>query len=134
MNTTKEVFAQHLRAGLLNHYQGNLPSFSVIARDFTLRAPDLPPVSSETIRHWLRGQSLPHVSRMQVLLGWLGPELTGIVPSGHGCFCHHDDGKVCQQDKVQLCSLIEKLSKQESDAMLVIVQMLAAQHGLSRTD
>lgn len=134
MNQIKEAFARHLNSALIAFYKGCLPSFSVIARDFTLRAPDLPPVSRETIRHWLRGQSLPHLSRMQVLLSWLGQDLVGFDAESQRRSCHHDVARACQTDKAVLCGMIEKLNRQESEAMLVIVQMLAAQHGLSKTE
>lgn len=75
MERIKSDFADQFTRCLKAFYQGRLPSFAKIARDFSLRAPHLPHVSAETVRHWVRGSSLPHVSRMQVLVDWLGPEV-----------------------------------------------------------
>jgi hypothetical protein len=128
MNATKKAFATHLKAGLLKHYQGRMPSFNAIARDFTLRAPELPPVSSETVRHWLRGESLPHVSRMQVLTDWLGAELTDFALQRHTDCCNKGLNKNCPNDRVMLCDMIEKLDQQESQTMIAILNMLAVRH------
>jgi len=64
-------FSKDLEKSLRIFYKGRLPSFSTIARDFSLRAPHLNHVSSETIRKWLRGENLPHITRLQVLKEWL---------------------------------------------------------------
>jgi hypothetical protein len=76
--TIEQRFAQSLTKALKEYYRGRLPSFSVIARDFALRAPHLNHLSGETIRNWVRGTSLPHFSRMQVLEEWLGVNFTQI--------------------------------------------------------
>ena len=128
MTATKKAFAAHLKSGLLKHYEGRLPSFNIIARDFTLRAPDLPPVSSETVRHWLRGQSMPHVSRMQVLIDWLGVELIDFSLQRNNDCCNKGLGKSCHNDRLVLCDMIEKLDQQESHAMMAVLHMLAAKH------
>lgn len=75
MDQIKSEFADQFTKCLKGYYKGRLPSFAKIARDFSLRAPHLPHISAETVRHWVRGTSLPHVSRMQVLVDWLGPEV-----------------------------------------------------------
>lgn len=75
MDQIKSEFADQFTKCLKGHYKNRLPSFAKIARDFSLRAPHLPHVSAETVRHWVRGTSLPHVSRMQVLVDWLGSEV-----------------------------------------------------------
>ena len=68
----EQRFARTLTKALKTYYRGRLPSFSVIARDFALRSPHLKHLSGETVRNWVRGTSLPHFSRMQVLEEWLG--------------------------------------------------------------
>lgn len=128
MTATKSAFASHLKSGLLKHYQGQMPSLNVIARDFTLRAPDLPPVSSETVRHWLRGQSMPHISRMQVLIDWLGIELVDFSLQRNNDCCNKGLIKNCPNDRLALCDMIERLNHQESQAMKAVLQMLAAHH------
>ena len=128
MSATKKVFAKHLKSGLLKHYQNQMPSFNVIARDFTLRAPDLPPVSSETVRHWLRGESMPHISRMQVLIDWLGAELVDFSLQRSSDCCNKGFDKNCHKQRLSICDMIEKLNQQESQAMIAVLHMLAARH------
>lgn len=128
MNTTKSAFALQLKSGLLKHYQGVMPSFNVIARDFTLHSPDLPPVSSETIRKWLRGQSMPHISRMQVLIEWLGAGLgASMLQSGVDC-CNKGQGKSCPDARVTLCDMLERLNQRETQAMVAVLHMLNTRH------
>lgn len=128
MSATKKDFATHLKSGLLKHYQGQIPSYNVIARDFTLRATDLPPVSSETVRHWLRGESMPHISRMQVLIDWLGAELIDFSLQRNN-FCNKGLNKGCHQERMALCDMIEKLDPPESQAMMAVLNMLTTRHG-----
>lgn len=132
MSMTKRVFAAQLKTGLLKHYHGAMPSFNVIARDFTLHAPDLSPVSSETIRNWLRGESMPHISRMQVLIEWLGADLVEFAIKPSMDCCNKGFRKTCQNDRLALCDLIEKLDQQESQAMMAVLHMLASRHNAKK--
>ncbi len=127
MSATKKDFATHLKSGLLKHYQGQIPSFNVIARDFTLRATDLPPVSSETVRQWLRGESMPHISRMQVLIYWLGAELIDFSLQRNNR-CNKGLNKGCQHERMALCDMLEKLDQQESLAVIAVLNMLTTRH------
>lgn len=129
MSATKKAFAKHLKSGLLKYYQGQIPSFNVIARDFTLRATDLPPVSSETVRHWLRGESMPHITRMQVLIDWLGTDLIDFSLRRSNECCNKGLDKNCPNGRVELCNMIESLNQQESLAMIAVLHMLSARHG-----
>ena len=128
METTKKAFALQLKAGLLNYYNGRMPSFSVIARDFTLRAPDLLPLSSETVRHWLRGESMPHISRMQILLEWLGEDLVNFAMRPSVSPCNKGIDKACHNELVSLCDMIHKLDQQETEAMRSVLMMLSIRH------
>lgn len=128
MNTTKSAFALQLKSELLNHYSGVMPSFNVIARDFTLHSPDLPPVSSETIRKWLRGESMPHISRIQVLIEWLGTRLGDFMLQGGVDCCNKGFGKNCPNERVKLCDMLEQLDQRETQTMVAVLHMLAARH------
>lgn len=75
-------FASCLRKKLREFYGGHIPSTAVIARDYSFRAGQLPPVSPETIRKWISGVSLPHMSRLSVLSDWLGADLLDAI-NGH---------------------------------------------------
>jgi len=72
-------FASCLRKKLREFYGGHIPSTAVIARDYSFRAGQLPPVSPETIRKWISGVSLPHMSRLSVLSDWLGADLLDAI-------------------------------------------------------
>jgi hypothetical protein len=71
----KHQFSAQLKKCLEIQYNGRIPSISTIARDFSLKANHLPHVSGETVRKWLRAETLPQYPRMQSLADWLGPEL-----------------------------------------------------------
>lgn len=128
MSATKKSFASHLQSGLLKHYRGRMPSFNVIARDFSLRAPDLLPVSRETIRHWLRGESMPHMTRMQVLIDWLGAELIDYSSQCNRECRQEGVNKSCVEERIALCNMFEKLDRQETRAMMAVLNMLVAKH------
>lgn len=65
-------FARFLRARLLLASEGCLPAVSVITARFNQCENGLRPVSSETVRRWLRGLSLPELSRLPALCRLLG--------------------------------------------------------------
>ena len=67
----KDQFAKNLARQLLEYY-GRIPSASILARDFNLRADEgLRAISQETARRWIRGMSLPEFDKLQVLAQWL---------------------------------------------------------------
>ncbi len=72
----KAAFAKELSRRLIEYY-GRMPSASVVSRDFNLRIPGgISPISQETARRWMRSLSLPELEKMQVLVEWLGLDLT----------------------------------------------------------
>jgi hypothetical protein len=50
---------------------GQLPSAAKFADAFNLRAHGTSTISRETARKWLRGDALPEISKMRVLISWL---------------------------------------------------------------
>ena len=74
MHDLNKYFSNELRNKFIQHY-GKVPSCSTIARDFSLLAEDVDPVSLETVRKWLRGDSLPHPKRLRILQAWIGVDL-----------------------------------------------------------
>lgn len=72
----RKSFSTQLIQSLEVQYGGNLPSLSTIARDFSLRARTVRHVSNETVRKWIKGDAVPQMERMQVLIEWLGEEIT----------------------------------------------------------
>ena len=146
MERIKSEFSDQFTRCLKAFYQGRLPSFAKIARDFSLRAPHLPHVSAETVRHWVRGTSLPHVSRMQVLVDWLGPEVASSfdshakallsgrpAPNSNQLFTRLNEANQ-QFDSpnttlAELMAVLNLLNDQERQAVYEIAQLLVARHG-----
>ena len=128
--------------GLKRAYGGRLPSIAAIARDFALKAPHLSHVSTETIRKWIRGESLPHISRMQVLIDWLGNDIAlpfdkpvmalqlaqrNLTTNGHtnGNGYNHQIASACHPIHDQLVKVIDQLNEKECQSILAIAQLLA---------
>lgn len=146
MERIKSDFADQFKRCLKAFYQGRLPSFAHIARDFSLRAPHLPHVSAETVRQWVRGCSLPHVSRMQVLVDWLGPEVAASFdlhakallsgrPVAQSNQLITPLAEFNQQSlasfitSAKLLTVLESLNDQERQAVYEIAQLLVTRHG-----
>lgn len=129
----KSAFADCLIASLKRVYAGQMPSISVIARDFAFRGPHLPHVSGETVRKWLRGESLPHVSRMQVLIEWLGPEIA-LPFEHHPRTAHQPPVSPGRSDSAptenirELVSIASHLTEKEYQSVLNIARLLVEKH------
>lgn len=70
----KEQFARSLRESLRVRY-GKVPSAAVVARDFNLRAYGVAPITQESARRWMRGESFPSPKHLGILINWLGVSL-----------------------------------------------------------
>ncbi len=70
----KEQFARSLRESLQVRY-GKVPSAAVVARDFNLRAYGVAPITQESARRWMRGESFPSPKYLGILISWLGVSL-----------------------------------------------------------
>lgn len=66
-----QKFAKTLKEQLILRF-GKVPSASVLANNFNLRAYGTQTISRETARKWLAGLAYPENSRLQVLVQWLG--------------------------------------------------------------
>lgn len=64
------LFANALRGALADD-QGRLPSAAKFADAFNLRAHGTSTITRETARKWLRGEAMPEIGKMQVLIHWL---------------------------------------------------------------
>jgi hypothetical protein len=71
----KLAFSKELSRRLIEYY-GRMPSASVVSRDFNLRANDVSAISQETARRWMRSLSLPEIERLQILVEWLGLDMS----------------------------------------------------------
>ena len=78
----REAFAAQLRGSLRQRFRGKLPSAAIVAREFNLRAGAVLPISQESTRRWIRGNSIPDAPRLAVLAAWLNLDLNAaLVPS-----------------------------------------------------
>lgn len=135
----KTAFASRLTDCLRKAYKGQIPSIAIVARDFSLRASHLPHVSGETIRKWLRGESLPHVSRMQVLIEWLGPEIASPFEK-HGRATDNYSNQAPpitngpgSNNVSELIRLAQTLTEKEYQSLLSITRLLADKNPLEPT-
>ncbi len=64
------LFASALRDALADG-QGQLPSAAKFADAFNLRAHGTSTITRETARKWLKGEAIPEIGKMQVLIHWL---------------------------------------------------------------
>jgi hypothetical protein len=71
----KLAFSKELSRRLIEYY-GRMPSASVVSRDFNLRANEEAAISQETARRWIRSLSLPEIERLQILVEWLGLDMS----------------------------------------------------------
>jgi hypothetical protein len=145
VDRVKQAFSIELVESLKRVYGGRLPSISKIARDFSLKSPHLTHISSETIRKWIRGESLPHISRMQVLIDWLGPQMA--IPFEQPVMAlqfskKRDAEAICQNGSGhsnlaplehhpihdQLVNIIDQLNEKECQSILAVAKLLAEKH------
>ncbi len=74
MNSNREMagrlFAQAFKERLKEKYI-RVPSAAKIADAFNLRAHGTSTISRETARKWLKGEALPEIGKLNVLLNWL---------------------------------------------------------------
>ncbi len=125
MQDLKNSFAIHLQNKLRERY-GKLPSCAVFARDFSLLARDVEPISIETARKWIRGKALPHAARLRVLCAWLqiDPSLGHIETEEY----NKQSFKTCNlngahQPNPELLRLIEKLSSAEVEILVELLKI-----------
>ena len=75
------LFSQSLKE-LLKEKYGYLPSAARFSDAFNLRAHGTTTISRETARKWLRGDAIPELSRLKVLVTWLGIKPSVLFESG----------------------------------------------------
>ena len=65
-----ERFHLAFRSGLINRF-GEIPTASKLAIEFNLCNFQSKPISRESARKWINGQSIPETARLKTLIGWL---------------------------------------------------------------
>ena len=125
MQDLKNNFSLHLQNKLRERY-GKIPSCAVFARDFSLLARDVEPISIETARKWIRGKALPHASRLRVLCAWLQIDTSlGQLDSNqynHQPLNGHATNEV-HHPSSELLRLTEKLSPAEVEVLIDLVKI-----------
>jgi len=126
-----KVFTHNLKEKLGAFYGGRVPSFSTIARDFALRSPHLKHVSSETIRKWVRGSSLPTVDRLQVLNEWfkcdLMLETKSVSIQSDDKFRDAGEENLLLQFPESIALLISKLNQRDQNLIYRMIQALTVE-------
>lgn len=139
IESMKHQFAAQLKKCLELKYGGRLPSISTIARDFSLKANHLPHVSGETVRKWLRAETIPQYPRVQSLADWLGPELllpfenwhpsNGQSHNGHahnGQTSNGDEVVITPDEAMRFMLMIQKLARDDFTLILKLAEKLHA--------
>ncbi|MGZ8258080.1 MAG: hypothetical protein ACXWTR_02770 [Methylotenera sp.] len=122
-------FSSALNKGLLNKF-GKIPSCSVVANQFNLRAYGTTTVTRETVRKWMQGVTLPGPGRLHVLIEWLNLNPSEILKSNQldGNVIKHTykgDGLVGHPVIEQnLYESIIQLSIHSRSSLLLTVQIL----------
>ncbi|QWD10790.1 hypothetical protein G6713_08985 [Polynucleobacter paneuropaeus] len=65
-----ERFNLAFRAGLIDKF-GKIPTANKLTIEFNLRNFQSKPISRESARKWINGQSMPETARLKTLIGWL---------------------------------------------------------------
>lgn len=123
----KQRFALQLKKCLETRYGGRVPSISTIARDFSLQSNHLPHVSGETVRKWLRAETIPQYPRVQCLSDWLGPEL--LLPFEHWqpkCVNpkRSENHHITSDETIRLMSMIQQLALDDFDLLYRLADKL----------
>lgn len=121
-----KTFAAVLTASLREHYSGRLPSFATIARDFALHSPEgLAPISAETPRKWIRGESLPSLERLQTLALWLGPEILESLNKNLGKASFRANSQTSSTSDIEgVTELLEQLTPEELNSVAQLLHHL----------
>lgn len=131
----RQKWSQQLTLSLKEAYGGRMPSLSTVSRDLALRSSYLPQVSNETVRKWIRGDSIPSAIAILALANWLGDEILlplsatqGIGFKGDTSNLGYSDSCADLADTVgldQLVSTFQRLGPREQALVFSLVQALS---------
>ena len=126
----REQFSRSLRESLKARY-GKLPSAAVLARDFNLRAYGVSPITQESARRWMRGESFPKPEYLQILIHWLGVSLDANVLTpekrvfdAHAIDLEHGPGYITPMNPGQerLARLFISLNLEQQKAVMELIE------------
>jgi hypothetical protein len=128
INALKLSFSKQLQEKLRSHY-GKIPSCSTFARDFSLLARDVEPISVETARKWIRGKAMPHASRLRVLCAWLKIDYS-LSEEAIKEFRTKPSFYIEDNGTKELLQITQKLQKDEVKALTEIAKLYLKQRKL----
>jgi len=119
-----ELFSRSIKTLLTKKY-GYLPSAAKFSDAFNLRAHGTTTISRETARKWLKGEAIPELSRLRVLMTWLGlkpadfldPEI--MSKSFDGLRSPRPEINISDRTHNKLLSLLSELDEQSIEALFL---------------
>lgn len=137
--TTLRKFERTLRTGIARKL-GRQVSAQRFADQFNLRANGTTTISRETARKWIRGEAIPEISRLKVLVNWLGLRTSVFLEEEDGdpstietvSGIDQDSAKVDIQKRLIL--LINDLDEKSIEALFVAAWALKEMRDSSSID
>ena len=125
-------FAKTLKEQLILRF-GKVPSASVLANNFNLRAYGTQAISRETARKWLAGLAYPESKRLQVLAQWLSLDTNRFIGNQTTITSKETISAPIERESLFSQSILDALSSQIAvvDCNGQIVQVNAAWRNLS---
>lgn len=127
---SNKLFSICLNEALLRKY-GKVPSATFLANQFNLRAIGTTTITREAARKWLNGLAIPEMSRLQVLVNWLGMNPMEFLAYGRGDN-RPEQSKEDSQYFENLSKLIHELSPLDRKTIFITawsLRELRSNHG-----
>jgi len=122
--TAGELFSRRLNELLMAKY-GYIPSAAKFSDAFNLRAHGTTTISRETARKWMRGEAIPELSRLKVLINWLGLKPSAFLEeeftesSIEGSGSEVGGGTIHVNTQSKLISLINELDEKSIETLFI---------------
>ena len=119
-----DLFSRTLKELLTAKY-GYIPSAAKFSDAFNLRAHGTTTISRETARKWIRGEAIPELSRLKVLINWLGLKPSAFLegefnePSIDGTISELNQGSMDENTHSKLISLINELDHKSIETLFI---------------
>ena len=119
-----DLFSRSLK-DLLTAKYGYMPSAAKFSDAFNLRAHGTTTISRETARKWIRGEAIPELSRLKVLMNWLGLKPSTFLegefnaPSIDGAIRELNQRFIDDKTHGKLISLINELDHKSIETLFV---------------
>lgn len=119
-----DLFSRRLKELLTAKY-GYIPSAAKFSDAFNLRAHGTTTISRETARKWIRGEAIPELSRLKVLINWLGLKPSAFLEgeftesSIEGDSSEVGQGTIDVNTQNKLISLINELDEKSIETLFI---------------